>query len=189
MMKTHALALTAVLSAGLLTLYASSPEPPHTEWPMWGGTPDRNMFSTMTGAPTTWDVKTKTNVKWVAELGSQTYGNPVVAGGIVFVGTNNEAMYDPEIKGDKGILLAFREADGKFLWQAVHDKLPQGRANDWPFQGICSSPLVENGAVYYVSNRGEVVARQAETGEVIWSYDMLEELGVLQHNMANSSPV
>ena len=25
--------------------------------------------------PTTWDVKTKTNVKWVADLGSQTYGN------------------------------------------------------------------------------------------------------------------
>ena len=49
---------------------------------MWGGTPDRNMVSSMKGLPTTWDVKTKKNVKWVAELGSQTYGNPVVAGGI-----------------------------------------------------------------------------------------------------------
>ena len=55
---------------------------PGTDWPMWGGTPDRNMVSSMKGLPTTWDVKTKKNVKWVAELGSQTYGNPVVAGGI-----------------------------------------------------------------------------------------------------------
>ena len=64
-------------------------------------------------------------------------------------------MKDPAVKGDKGIVMAFRESDGQFLWQAVHDKLAAGRANDWPFQGICSSPLVENGIVYYVSNRGE----------------------------------
>ena len=44
----------------------------------------------MKGLPTTWDVKTKKNVKWVAELGSQAYGNPVVANGVVLVGTNNE---------------------------------------------------------------------------------------------------
>ena len=76
---------------------------------MWGGTPDRNMVSTMKGLPTTWDVKTKKNVKWVAELGSQAYGNPVVAGGMVFVGTNNEGPRDPNVKGDKGVLMAFRE--------------------------------------------------------------------------------
>jgi len=209
-MKTYALAFSALLSASAVALaLVAAPEPAHTEWPMWGGTPDRNMFSTMKGLPTTWDMKTKQHVKWMAELGSQTYGNPVVSGGIIFVGTNNEAMYDKEIKGDKGILLAFRESDGQFLWQAVHDKLPAGRAVDWPFQGVCSSPLVEDGIVYYVSNRGEVMAVDADgfrdgkndgpyqdeklTREVdvdiIWRYDMMEELGVLQHNMANSSPV
>lgn len=209
-MKTYGLVFSALLSANLLVLaQVAAPEPPHTEWPMWGGTPDRNMFSTMKGLPTTWDMKTKQNVKWMAELGSQAYGNPVVGGGIIFVGTNNEAMYDKEIKGDKGILLAFRESDGEFLWQAAHDKLPAGRAVDWPFQGICSSPLVQDGVVYYVSNRGELMAVDADgfrdgnndgpyqeeklTREVdvdiIWRYDMMEELGVLQHNMANSSPV
>ncbi|CAN5892687.1 hypothetical protein BH24ACI4_BH24ACI4_10350 [soil metagenome] len=209
-MKTYVLAFSALLSASAVALaLVAAPEPAHTEWPMWGGTPDRNMFSTMKGLPTTWDMKTKQHVKWMAELGSQTYGNPVVSGGIIFVGTNNEAMYDKEIKGDKGILLAFRESDGQFLWQAVHDKLPAGRAVDWPFQGVCSSPLVEDGIVYYVSNRGEVMAVDADgfrdgkndgpyqdeklTREVdvdiIWRYDMMEELGVQQHNMANSSPV
>src|SRR2546425_8178161 len=33
---------------------------------------------------TSWDVAAKKNVKWVAALGSQTYGNPVVSGGMVF---------------------------------------------------------------------------------------------------------
>ena len=184
-------------------------DPPPDQWPMWGGRPDRNLVSSMKGIPTTWDLKTKKNIKWIAELGSQAYGNPTVANGIVLVGTNNEAAKDPNVKGDKGILMAFRESDGQFLWQAVHDKLAAGRANDWPFQGICSSPLIENGVVYYVSNRGELMAVDLDgfrdgkndgpvtdekltrevDADIIWRYDMMEELGVQQHNMANSSPV
>jgi len=207
-MKTHLLGVAALTSLTGLGLMARS-DPPSTDWPMWGGTPDRNMVSTMKGLPTAWDVKTKKNVKWVAELGSQAYGNPVVANGVVLVGTNNEGMRDPAVKGDKGVLMAFRESDGQFLWQAVHDKLAAGRANDWPYQGICSSPLVENGTAYYVSNRGELMAVDIDgfrdgtndglvkdekstretDADVIWRYDMMEELGVLQHNMANSSPV
>lgn len=46
------------------------------DWPMWGGRPDRNMVSSMKGLPTSWDVEKKINVKWVAALGSQSYGNP-----------------------------------------------------------------------------------------------------------------
>src|SRR5437879_5825969 len=94
-------------------------DPGGGDWPMWGGTPDRNMISNMKGLPVSWDVKDKKNVKWVAALGSQSYGNPVVAGGQVYVGTNNEALRDPKVTGDKGILMAFRESDGEFLWQAV----------------------------------------------------------------------
>ena len=82
--------LTAVLVAAagslLLTAHGSlltSSDPGTGDWPMWGGTPDRNMVTSMKGLPTTWDVKTKKNIKWVAQLGSQTYGNITVAGGVV----------------------------------------------------------------------------------------------------------
>jgi outer membrane protein assembly factor BamB len=208
MKKQAFVATTAVaLVSASLGLLARS-DPTGTDWPMWGGTPDRNMVSSMKGLPTSWDIKTKKNIKWVAELGSQAYGNPVVSNGVVLVGTNNEAVKDPAVKGDKGVVMAFRESDGQFLWQAVHDKLTAGRANDWPFQGICSSPLVDNGTAYYVSNRGEVMAvdvqgfrdgknngpftSEKQTREtdvdIVWRYDMMDELGVLQHNMANSSP-
>jgi outer membrane protein assembly factor BamB len=195
-----------VIAGSSLALLASDPG---AAWPMWGGTPDRNMVSSMKGLPTTWDLKTKKNVRWIAELGSQAYGNPTISGGYVLVGTNNEAMKDPNVKGDKGVVMAFRESDGQFMWQAVHDKLAAGRANDWPYQGVCSSPLIENGTAYYVSNRGEVMAVDLDgfrdgkndgavtdekltketDADVIWRYDMMEELGVMQHNMANSSPV
>ncbi len=178
------------------------------DWPMWGGTPDRNMISSMTGVPTDWDTGSGENVKWEAALGSQTYGNPVVAGGSVFVGTNNEALYDPEMPGDAGVLLAFDEASGEFLWQHFSQKLAAGRVNDWPYQGICSSPLVDGDRLYYVTSRGELVALDTQgfldgendgfageelsreiDADVVWSYDMMEELGSFPHNMSNSSPV
>jgi outer membrane protein assembly factor BamB len=197
----------AVIGIGSAQLVAS--DPGSGSWPMWGGTPDRNLVSNMKNAPTEWDVKTKKNIKWVADLGSQSYGNPVVAGGMVFVGTNNELLRDPKQGGDRGVLMAFRESDGEFLWQHTHAKLEAGRANDWPFQGVASSPLVEGEILYYVSNRGVVHAIDIQgfrdnendgpfkdeklTGQndadVIWTFDMIEEVGSYPHNLSNSSPV
>jgi outer membrane protein assembly factor BamB len=206
--RSLAAASLLILTGAAVTALASSPSGTG-DWPMWGGTPDRNMVSTMKGLPTEWDVKTKKNVKWVASLGSQSYGNPVVAGGMVFIGTNNEALRDPKQPGDRGVLMAFRESDGEFLWQQTHPKLESGRANDWPFQGVASSPLVEGTHLYYVSNRGVVwcldingfrdnknegpITDEKLTGpqdaDAIWTFDMMEEVGSYPHNLANSSPV
>jgi outer membrane protein assembly factor BamB len=194
----------------LCGLMLEASEPGTGDWPMWGGTADRNMVSNMKGLPTDWDIKTKKNVKWVAQLGSQSYGNPIVAGGMVFVGTNNELLRDPKQPGDRGVLMAFRETDGQFLWQHTHAKLESGRANDWPFQGIASSPLVEGDRLYYVSNRGVLFCidingfrdngendglvqneqlKGQNDADVIWAYDMMEQVGAYPHNLANSSPV
>jgi outer membrane protein assembly factor BamB len=208
MMATRrTLVLIAFVGIAFVRLAAS--DPGTGNWPMWGGTPDRNQVSNMKNVPTDWDVKTKKNIKWVAELGSQSYGNPVVAGGMVFVGTNNELLRDPKQGGDRGVLMAFRETDGQFLWQHTHPKLEAGRANDWPFQGVASSPIVEGEKLYYVTNRGVVMCLDiqgfrdnendgpfkdekltAQTdADVIWSFDMIEEVGSYPHNMSNSSPV
>ena len=203
------LAAVLLLVALLRSARVGASDPGTGDWPMWGGTPDRNMVSSMKGLPTEWDVKTKKNVKWVAALGSQSYGNPVVAGGMVFVGTNNEAPRDPNQGGDRGVLMAFRESDGEFMWQQTHTKLESGRANDWPFQGVASSPLVEGERLYYVSNRGVLwcldtkgfhdsendgpITDEKFTGQrdadAIWSFDMMEKVGTYPHNLANSSPV
>ena len=193
---------------GLVCLVAVSPLLA-ADWPMWGGNAQRNMANTVeTDIPDRWNVETGENVKWIAQLGSQTYGNPVVAGGKVFIGTNNHAERQPKAKGDKGVIMCFRESDGKFLWQLTHDKLAAGRVNDWPKQGICSSPCVEGNRLYYVSNRCELVCADVEgfldgkndgpftdetltdtiDGDIIWKLDMIEELGVFPHNMASSSP-
>ena len=197
------------VAAGPIELEKVFPVKPG-EWPMWGGNPARNMVNDREkGMPSSWDLKSKKNIKWTAALGSQSYGNPVIAGGRIFVGTNNNAERNPKIKGDKGVLMCFQESDGKFLWQAVHDKLEAGRVNDWPEQGICSAVAVEGNRLYYVSNRAELVCADAEgftdgendgpykeekytdpiDGDFIWVLDMMEELGVFPHNLATSSPL
>jgi outer membrane protein assembly factor BamB len=198
------------LPAALLVPAAAEPleKAQRGDWPMWGGSADRNMVSGEKNIPTEWSVKDKKNIKWTAPLGSQTYGTPVVAGGRIFVGTNNNGHLRKGIEGDKGVIICVDEKTGKFLWQITHDKLPTGRVNDWPDQGICSMPIVEGDRMYYVSNRCELVCadvkgladgnegpytdeqyKEKEDGDFIWIYDMIEELGVFPHNLATSSPV
>ena len=176
---------------------------------MWGGAPGRNMASAATSLPASWDAKAGAGIKWKADLGSTSYGNPVVAGGRVFVGTNNANPRNPEITGDKGILMCFRESDGAFLWQAVTDKLEEGKSVDWPEQGVASSPAVAGNRLYYVTNRAELVALDVEgfadgendgpitdealkgpaDADIVWRLDMMKALGVRPRNLANSSPV
>ena len=114
---------------GLVNILVVAQESPsqQSDWPMWGGTPDRNMISNMVGLPSDWDIATGHNIKWVAELGSQTYGNPVVAEGVVLVGTNNEAVKDLRQQGDMGVLIAFREEDGELPVSYTHLTLPTNR--------------------------------------------------------------
>ena len=146
------------------------------DWTQWGGTSYRNNTPIAENIPTSWDVgkfDRKTgkwipddaqNIKWVATVGSQTYGNPVIANGRLFVGTNNGAGYLKRYPADidLGCLLSFNEADGKFLWQHSSEKLPTGRVHDWPFQGICCAPLVEEDRLWFVTSRGEVVCLDTE---------------------------
>ena len=65
------------------------------DWPMWGGTAQRNMTSAVKGLPESWDVKSGTNIKWKAQIGSTSNGNPVVSDGKIFLGTNNENPEEP----------------------------------------------------------------------------------------------
>jgi outer membrane protein assembly factor BamB len=171
-------------------------------WPLFGGTQNRDMVNTVDkDIPTEWKVQedAQKKVKWSADLGSKAYGGPVIAGGKIFIGTNNENPKNPKITGDKGVVMCFDAREGKFLWQAVHDKLAAGRVQDWPKEGVCSTPFIDGDHVYYVSNRCEVICatvegkRDDKTGEtvedVVWRLDMIKDWNVFPHNLATCSPL
>lgn len=191
------------------TKYISTLKVGKKDWPQWGGSNARNNTPDGKGILTKWDVESGENIKWKANLGSQTYGNPVVANGKVYVGTNNGAGYIKRYPAsvDLGCLLCFDEKTGEFLWQHSSPKLPTGRVHDWPLQGICCSPAVDGNRVWYVTSRGEVVCCDAEgfrdgendgpyktepsedkyEADIIWRYDMMAALGISQHNMCSCS--
>jgi len=198
--------LIAVLASGLVTTAALGDG---VRQAMYGNSWSRNMVSAEKGLPASWDRSSGRNVKWSQPVGSQSYGGPVIFGGKVFVGTNNEGRRNPELEKDRGVVMAFREADGEFLWQMTHEKLPENKLHDWPLQGVCSTPVVEGDRLWYVSNRAEVVCLDTEgfrdgendgpvrdekptsriDGDVVWSLDMIGELDVFPHNMAAGSPI
>src|SRR5688500_20372863 len=159
----HRIAAAATLATLALAGAVGAAAAAAADWPQWGGTPSRNMVSDATGLPESAkvvakagggeiDVAASQGIKWAAPLGSQTYGNPTVAGGRVFVGTNNDRPRDPKTTGDRGILLCLDEQTGKFLWQLAAPKLPGGKAVDFETVGLCSSPAVEGERVYTITN-------------------------------------
>ena len=79
-MRQRTLLPLLILAAFTLALAGNAADIP-ADVGMYGGTPERNMVSSETGLPTTWDLASGKNVKWRQPLGSQSYGGPVIAGG------------------------------------------------------------------------------------------------------------
>jgi len=163
------------------------------------------------------ELSTTQNIKWVTQLGSLAYGNVTVANGRVLIGTNNDTPKNPAHVGDRGVLLCLDEENGSLLWQLVVPKLVDNPESDLQDLGICSSPTIENNRVYVVTNRCEVLCLDLDglangndgpfldeaeymtpngkpivelsdrDADILWRYDMRQELQVVPHNIASSS--
>ena len=145
------------------------------DWPQWGGGPQRNMVSAETGIPDSFqpgrkkrdrlgfDPATASNVRFIVRLGSENYAAPVVAGGRVYIGTNDEDLDDPRLRPTRGgVLMCLDERTGGLLWRLAVPRLEIDRSKvsedfDDMNLGICSTPTVDGDRVYLVTNRCEVV--------------------------------
>ncbi len=184
--------------------------------PQWGERYTRNMVSPETGLPESWDPKTGRNIKWSVPLGGS-YSTPVIAGGRVLIGCNNDEPRDPRHQGDRGVLVCLDEADGRLCWQLVVPKLQGDIYLDWPRAGICSPATVQDDRVYVVSNRAEVMCLDikglsdgndgpyrdegrhavlpgedplepvAPDADILWVLDMWADAGIYPHDSAHSS--
>ncbi len=172
------------------------------DWPMFGRDATRNGVSPEKGAPLHWTVDLTSdggaigsgqNIKWSVKLGSMTVGDPVVADGIVWVGTNNDERRDPRgtYKSDASVLLALRESDGKLLYRYESPRLRGSRFQDWPGSSLACSPLIEGDRVWFTTNRCETVCldvgalrRGHGKPQLLWKVDMVEELGVFPRSAA-----
>jgi len=213
--------------AGLF-LAIGAPNAQAQDWPAWGGGESRNMVSETTGLPGNFsagdfkpgtdevDMTQTENVKWVLKLGSQSYGNPTVANGRIYVGTNNDSPRDARFKGDRSNVYCFDEKTGDFIWQLSVPKLGTGKVSDWEYLGICCSPTIDGDRVYILTNRCEVMCLdvngmadgnqgyqdeglymawpakepmkvEGTDADILWVYNMIDELGVFPHNITTSA--
>jgi outer membrane protein assembly factor BamB len=187
-----ALSLFAALpAAGPVVITAKDrSSPAGGDWPMYGGTPSRNMVNALArGVPTEWGNKAGgKNVKWVADLGSRGYLPPAVAGGRVYVATNNHKPRDANVRGDRAVLMCFKEDTGQFLWQLVHDMPPDEVVAQAKPEGLLSTPAVEGDRLYYVTPAAQVVCASTE-GKVLWTRDLMKDYKVYPHYVAFGSPL
>ncbi|MFO1498273.1 MAG: PQQ-binding-like beta-propeller repeat protein [Verrucomicrobiota bacterium] len=183
----------------------------------WGQAWSRNMVSDELGLADSFDPKTGRNIAWAARLGSEAHSTPVVAGGRVFIGTNNAEPRDRKHQGDRGVLMCFDEKDGHFLWQLVVPKREDDPFLDWPNSGISSPATIEGNRLYLVNNRGEVVCLDVDglangndgpdlgegthmalrgeppmqpgptDADVLWLFDLTAGAGIWSHDAAHSS--
>jgi outer membrane protein assembly factor BamB/HEAT repeat protein len=155
--------------------------------------------------PVDWDTTTGRNIVWSVELGTETYGRPVVAGDAVYVGTDNARHMNPGYQEEAGVLLAFRAKDGQFLWQDVAPRVERG-LREFLLPSTTSAPYVQGNRLYYVTaecqlrcldtegfgdgqNNGpyrDEVFRENAAADIVWELDMCGRLGVFPHEATNS---
>lgn len=209
------------------------------DWPQWGGNdPGRNMVSPEKDLPASFepgqkqadgtgiDPATTKNVRWAVRLGSYIYGNPTVAGGKVFAGTD-----DTLLAGDRrfqrsrgGMVHCLDEATGATLWRLVvprrpPERLPKEEHFSQQHFGTCSSPAVADGRVFLMTGACEIVCLDVDgladgndgpfmnegqymagagkkpvmleptDADIVWVFDIVDELGVCPHDAASCSPL
>lgn len=170
-----------VLMAAFL---ASTPSLPADDWLMFGRDKTRNAVSPEKNLPLEWDIRTGRNIKWKVPIGSRCFSTPVVANGLVWIGSNNDKPKDKNFTGPAGVLLCFRESDGGFLYQHVS---PHGVDSPrvWSSLGYSCSLMSEQDRLWFVSTRAETICLEAgpiQRGEgqprEIWKVDLRDEFGI-----------
>jgi outer membrane protein assembly factor BamB len=184
----------APFAATWLALSCLIASAPGEDWPMYGRDATHNGVVLKGAPPTDWQVgefdrksgawhrEKSRNVKWVANLGRVTFGDPVVAGGLVWVGTNNGHGQNIE---DASVLACFRESDGKLLYRYLSPRLPGGLRHDWPLSSMACSPLIEGDRMWFTTNRCETVSldigplkRGESPPRELWKVDLMQQYGV-----------
>jgi outer membrane protein assembly factor BamB/protein-L-isoaspartate O-methyltransferase len=181
--------VTVPIRRGLAVLavfaLASCAEP--GDWPMFGRDASRNAISSGRNPPTDWSTEPgrERNIAWSARLGSWSFGRPVVANGLVWVGTNNDAPRDASCTADASVLMCFRERDGRFLGQqASPEKKGLDRHGNWGHIPLRCTPLVEGDRLWFINNCWEAICldigplKRAECAPVeVWRTDLIARTG------------
>jgi outer membrane protein assembly factor BamB len=178
-MKRPWLALTVALTAATLvwttfsaSLLAAEVDP--LDWPYWRG-PEGNSISRETGLPDTInpDGGEGSNLAWKrADLGGRS--TPTILNGRLYM----ILRADPGTPKEAERVVCIDAATGKDIWQSKHNvwssEVPDTRVG---WSSVTGDP--ETGRVYALGACGLFECYEGDTGKIVWSIPLHEQLGVL----------
>jgi outer membrane protein assembly factor BamB len=154
-----------VILSGLVLLFAVAGQvmgQAGANWPQWRG-PNRDGVSKETGLLKQWPENGPPLV-WKASGAGRGYSSFAVANG---------RLYTMGLRGDREVLVAFDIANGKEAWATPHGGAFRNDQGDGPR----GTPTVDGDRVYALGGNGDLSAIDAKTGKLIWSKNVLKEVG------------
>lgn len=144
---------------------AISATPALADWPQWGG-PNRNFIVESPKLADTWPEDGPKSV-WRRSLGS----------GYSAIVADADRLYTMHRDGDEDVVVALNPRDGETIWTHRYE------ARTLPNQvlrfgtGPNATPLLVDDRIVTVGFTGKMNCLRAETGEPIWSHDLIAEFG------------
>lgn len=165
------------------------------DWQMFGRDATRNPVSPEKNPPLDWDVgsfdpetqrwvRSRKNIRWMADLGHEVYASPVVSDGMVWIGANRERMKDRDDKPAAALLRCYHENNGRLLYEYVSPRIKGNSHRDPAWQGLPCSPGIQGNRLWFFTNRCETVCLDLTPlkqgrgqPRVVWKTD-LQKLGI-----------
>jgi outer membrane protein assembly factor BamB len=127
-------------------------------WPQFHGT-NRDNKSTDKGLLKTWPERGPSRI-WEAAAIGEGYSTVAIVG---------KRIYSTGTIDDDCVITAL-DMDGKKVWTRKN-----GKAWDGSYPGTRSTPTIADGLLYHLSGIGNLVCLKADSGEAVWSTNILEE--------------
>src|SRR3954469_13127427 len=168
---TSVVASITVLADGVA---AAEPKTDPLDWPYWRG-PEYNSISRETGLPDTINPEggEGSNLAWKrTDLGSRS--TPIVLNGKLYT----ILRADPATPTEGERVICLDAATGKDVWQSRHNVW----SSDVPDTRVGWSSVVgdpETGNVYALGACGLFECYNGETGKIIWSHPLHEQMGLV----------
>jgi outer membrane protein assembly factor BamB len=131
------------------------------EWPCFHGL-GRTNLSEETGLLKAWDEKGPALLFTISGLG-EGYSSTAISGGLIYTAGSS---------GNQSFLYAF-DLNGKLVWKKTNGPAWSVTVS-WAssYNGPRSTPTIDKGVVYHLSEAGRLAAFRANTGDIIWSRDL-----------------
>ena len=135
-----------------------------SEWPQWGG-PSRDFVARSKGLASSWPDKGPKQL-WTRALGE----------GHSSIVVDRNTLYTMYSQGDEEMVIALNANSGKTIWEHKYPAPTAGMRYDEGL-GPHATPLIVGDLLYTVGSLGKVHALDKRTGKIVWTVDLLKDLG------------